>query len=435
MAKENTNKVQLPKKGNSSAKSNNIKTVEDPATIMASIIRMQATLYKKEIASWLAAREASLNIHNPNHFLLYQLYDYIVQDAMVYRQMNNRTLRVSNKSFNIVDRKTGKVDEDKTALLRMEWFQTFIKLAMESEYYRFSLIYFEELAEEVKKVCLVYRDHVIPERDLIVKQVFDREGMNYCEPPYSNYCIGVGNYENHLGLLDKAAPLYILKKHSWANWDEFEEKYGIDIRVAKTSSQDPKVKKEIEQWLKAMGSASYGLFPGDTELTILEKKNTDVYQVFNEKINAANKELAILFNGEFETSSDTGSRAKAESVIKSTAGEITKDDEKRMEYLVSDRLLPMLTSFGYPFTPEDAFKYDNSEQLSAKDKAAIMVQVDSMGYEVDVDQITTELGIKVTGKKQMDVNVPGLKKGAKKANDNLSFHAKLLKLYTQHSHE
>lgn len=426
MATKKKDKAQPPQLGTLRLKPNNRKTVSDPATVMASIIRMQATLYKKEISNWLAAREASLNLLNPNHFLLYELYDYIKLDAMVYRQMQNRILRISNKSFNILT--AGVVNEEKTAMLRREWFQYLLKLGMESEFERYSLIYFEEIAEEVKKVSLIYRDHVIPEKGIIVKQVHDQEGMSFHEPPISNYCIGVGYTDNNLGLLDKAAPLYILKKHSWANWDEFEEKYGIDIRVAKTSSNDPKVKKEIENWLRTMGSASYGLFPGDTELTILEKKNTDVYQVFNEKINAANKELAILFNGEFETSSDTGSRAKAETVIKSTSGEITKDDEKRMEYLVTDRVLPMLASFGYPFTPEDSFKFDNSEQLSAKDKAAIMTQVDSWGWELDKEQIQTELGIKVTGKKPMAEPAPILPPAEKKKS-NLS--QQLTKLYTR----
>lgn len=378
---------------------------QDPVNVMASIIRMQVTLYKKEIAHWKAAREEALNVETPRRYLLTELYKDILTDAIVFRQMENRTLRVSNKPFKISNKKTLAIDNNKTDLLKRQWFQQAIKWAMESEYHGHSLIYINKFDTEVRDIKLVYREHVVPERSLILRNPYDVSGFDYTKPPYCNYCIEVGECED-LGLLDKAAPLWILKKHSWANWDEFEEIFGIPVRVAKTASTDPKVKREIEKWLRAMGSAPYGIFPTDTELEIIENKGTDVYQIFDQKRKAANEELAMLFNGQIETSTATGSRAKSENVVENTQDEITADDYTTISYWVNDKLLPMLTKMGYPFTPEDKFEFDHSKKLSPLEKADVYDKVNNWGFELDQAEIESTFNIKLVGKKAPVVTPP-----------------------------
>src|SRR5690606_5264683 len=114
------------------------------------------------------------------------------------------------------------------------------------------------------EIDIVDRKHVIPELNGFLPDLTKDNVTSYLVPPFVDYCFPTGR-SGWLGLLDAAAPLYILRKHSWANWDQFEEMFGIPIRIAKTASQDKKVRAQISSWLKDLGSAAHAVFPQDTE--------------------------------------------------------------------------------------------------------------------------------------------------------------------------
>ena len=57
------------------------------------------------------------------------------------------------------------------------------------------------------------------------------------------------------GLLEKIAPLAVLKRHSWANWDEFEQIFGLPIRIARVPNLEDRDTQKIAQWLEEMGTA------------------------------------------------------------------------------------------------------------------------------------------------------------------------------------
>jgi len=73
------------------------------------------------------------------------------------------------------------------------------------------------------------------------------------------------------------------QKHSWQNWDEFEEMFGIPMRTAKTASTDKRVLDEIDKWLQDFGSSNYARLPQDVEFEIKESTSRDAFNVFNEK--------------------------------------------------------------------------------------------------------------------------------------------------------
>ena len=203
------------------------------------------------------------------------------------------------------------------------------------------------------------------------------------------------NHEKFLGLLNKAAPLYIFKKHSWQNWDEFEELFGIPIRTAKYAGTDKRVQAEIDSWLKDLGSAAWARFPEGVELDIKESNSRDSFNVFNEKRKACNEELATLIDGHFETAKDTGSRAKAGSIIESTQDLITLDDETRVEFLINDELLPFLRNLGYPFAEDDVFIWNENHESTPKERLEIFKGVRELGYRVKREQVETELDVEL----------------------------------------
>lgn len=383
------------------------KIKEDPAGFMVSIIKQQYSLYKKDIGDYLQARQVAKSIILPRRILLYRLYDDVLTDPFIAGQWKNRVNRICNKPFKVVNSSTRTEDPVKTAFFKKAWFFDFVNYALESRSHGHSLIYTNELlANAIKSVDLVYREHVVPEFNQILFEQSDQSGPSYLDEPYNKWCIGVGK-RNDLGILEKIAPLYILKKHSWQSWDQFEEMFGVPIRWAKTASTDKKVQAQITKWLQDMGQASYALFPEGTTFDIKESMRSDAFQVFEEKRKACNEEIGISINGQFETSSSSGSRAKAQTVVESTQDELTKDDLRFLYYVINDQLMPVMQGLGYDIDPLAwDFEWDLSIELKPLEKIQLYTAVNAMGFELDQEDITTQFGVKIVGKKAPAVPPP-----------------------------
>jgi len=369
--------------------------IENAAIKIAAQIKREHSLYRKEIAEWKRARALALDSDQPRRYLLQHLYDDIMIDAFIYGKWENRKLRISNRSVQVLT--DGKYNEEKTWFLKTLWFNKFIKYYIDSRAYGYNLIYPKTLDENgyIKDVTTVYRTNVVPETCEILKNAYDQKGVKFNEDEYAEWMLFFGDADD-LGILDKAAPLWIFKKHSWQNWDEFEEMFGVPIRIAKLASDDKRVQDQVKNWLKTLGSAAYGMFPQGTEIEILENKGTDAFNVFNEKRKAANEELAILIDGQFESSTDSGSRAKAESVIENTQHEITEDDATMALFAINEDLLPFLTKRGYPFTDKDEVIWNDNKETNPKDRLKIFEGVKRLGYAVKKEQIESELDVEIT---------------------------------------
>ncbi|KAB2918700.1 MAG: DUF935 family protein [Bacteroidetes bacterium] len=384
--------------------SNDLKRMakKDPGAFMISIIKQQRSLFNKEINTWKAARAEALDIYNPKRILLTELYRDIELDGFIRGISKNRVLRVSNKPFKIVNGSTGKEDKEKTRLLHKRWFKLLIKQAVRASYHGHSLVYFKEpdpVTGLFKQIELVPREHVVPEWNAVFPDPRGFEYFDYSQPPFSDFIIPIDGEED-LGLFDAAAPLYIIKKHSWQNWDEFEEMFGLPIRIAQTASQDKKVLAEIEKWMQEMGSAAYGIFPSDTVLDIKENKQTDAFDVFYQKIKGCNEELEILLTGNKNASQEGGTYGKQEALLVEQ-DEVTKDDMGFVEDLVNDEILPRLRLYGYPLGEDDVFAFDNTERLGIKEMADVYkVVVKDMGFEVDEEEMNERLSIKTNGRRK-----------------------------------
>lgn len=370
---------------------------EQAVSKMVEAIRRQRTLYTKEIRDWKRAQAAALDPELPRRKLLIDIYEDLINDAFIFGRSETRKLRISNKAIAICN-ENGDIDLDKTKFFEKLWFNNFKKYVHESIYFNYTLIYPKELDENgfIKSLSFVYRDHIVPETTEILLDTFDQRGINFTEGNYKRWTLWV-HHEHSLGLLNKAVPLWVFKKHSWQNWDEFEEMFGIPMRTAKVASSDPRVKREVDKWLKDLGSAGWARFPEGVEIDIKESNSRDSFNVFNEKRKACNEELATLFDGHFETAKDTGSRSKAEEIIKATQDLITLDDETFVLAVINDQLLPWMRELGYPLSETDYAIWNDNEQMSPKDRLEIFKGVKELGYKVKKEQIETELDVEIVG--------------------------------------
>jgi hypothetical protein len=378
----------------------------DPVQVITRIMKNQRSLFNKEIGHWKVARADAENPYRHNRVLLMELYHDIYVDAFIKGIITNkRILKISNKPFKLVN-EAGEENLDAAKLLHKKWANKFLKHAMESRFFGYSLIYFwEKNMSEFTDVRLVDRRHVLPEYSKWVINQHDlpSSGFDYREAPFKDYMVGVGDPED-LGLLNEAAPLYILKKHSWANWDEFEEIFGIPMRIAKVASNDKNVRAEVEKWLRDMGTAPYGIFPMDSELDIKENTRADAFEVFDRKRKACNEELEVLLVGSRSITQDTGNYGK-EKVIQEEANEIIEDDKTFITNLMNEQVMPLLGRNGYPVQGL-TFTYDETEWLDPKERLEIFRGARELGYKLDKDQVQADLGITITGELETANTMP-----------------------------
>lgn len=319
--------------------------IQNITSLMVDIIRRSKTIWRKEITDWQRGRALRHSVDFPQTYLLQNVYDDAMLDGHLTGITENRTLRTINKKFAILN-PDEKVDKELTKLIKGKtWFRKVLQWAHESTYRGTTLIWLKTVENgEIREVKLIEYGLVIPELNLIVNDINMQSGLDYTEFP--DVLLPAQMY-SAVGLLEKAVPYTILKRHSWGSWDEFEELFGIPIRIAKIASQSETVKKEVAGWLEEMGSAAYGVFPIGTEVEIKENSKADAFQVFFQKIKALDAELSKLILHQTMTT-DSGSSKSQGEVHLNTLQELINADEKSLLSFLNDCLLPALRQNGYP---------------------------------------------------------------------------------------
>ncbi len=416
-----------------------IKKATAASALLQSLVRMQHSLYKKETQDWITARESALDLIAPNHYDLVQFYRDIDTDLFIKGCKNQRINRIKNRKIKVVSNNSGVTNLEKTKLLQSKWFRDFVQVVMESKFNGFRLIYFTKDAKGRPVTNYVWPEHVIPQKGIIVRNPFDTEGVSYLQPPLVNYFIPVGNPDS-LGMYENLAYAYILRKHSWASWDEFEELFGVPLRWISTTATDKGLLDTLEQFALTMGSSNYAIVPGDAKMEVKEGQTQDAFQVFNEKRKAVNEEVSIFINGNAEQINEKGSRGKSETVISNTQDQITADDKQDVIDIINNELLPTLNLlFNMGFGDDDVVEWDDTTRLAPKEKAEIYKSVNDMGFELDAEEVATELGVGIIGKKEVK-KVPGTEPDKKETDPKkikaqagyatyIKLHADLLAAY------
>ena len=264
--------------------------------------------YRREIEHWQWARNLRYATDCPLTYAMQEVYKDTMLDAHLSAVINNRMLRMINKHYVIRDAE-GVVSKEKSRYLEGAWFHELLGYVMESIFYGYSLMHIDKKNGQIT-VELVDRRHVVPERRAVLKQMHDRSGgLTYTQFPEELLYAQLGE---PIGLLERAAPLTILKRHSWANWDEFEQIFGLPIRIARVPSMETKDTQHIASWLEEMGTAAYAILPDSAQVEVKESRRADAHEVFKEKILCVNAEISKLINGQTMTVDSGSSRSQSE---------------------------------------------------------------------------------------------------------------------------
>lgn len=357
-------------------------------------------LTKKDIGTWRQAWQMALNVENPQRARLYDVYTDVDVDLHLTGAIGQRKGMVMKKAFRLVD-KAGKENREATEILEAEWFKDFAALVLDSRYWGHSLIQFGDITTVAGKrkfdnVSLVPRKHVMPEYGVIVREVGDepKKGLSYREGKIAQWCIEAG--KNHdLGLLLKCSPQALSKKNMLAFWDTFGELFGMPIRIGKTISRDAKEISKVEKMLADMGAAAWGLFPEGTEIDIKESSRGDAYNVYDKRIERANKEMSKGILNQTMTIDDGASLSQSK-VHLDIFENVVEADADFLRDVINNRLLPLMVIHGFAVDALQ-FEWDDSVEYTPQEQINIETMLVNGGYEIDPKYWTEKYNIPVTG--------------------------------------
>ena len=376
------------------------------------IVKLAQSVYREEIEDWQNAVSMAIRPTNPNPYKLIEIYRRTMRDTHLSAAIRNRKSRIKNKAFVIKDA-DGTINRDKTKLLNRKWFRKYLNFELDTIFYGFGLAWFgsdDNMDEDgFNDFFVVPRQNILPHRKEIVTYRGNTRGDSFDSDDMKDWriwsCLDDVWDEEHLGLLNKAAPLVIMKKHSFASWDGYEERHGIPMVVYMTAMGDDNIREQIFEWLSNLTHDNVAVLPDiGGELKLIEPSNSDVFNVFDKKIERVNSELSKLVEGATSTL-DQGQKFQVSDVHQNTANNNSEDDMQNMTYKVQEPLLPFLQLHGYPFDGGETFEFITTETLSKKEKLDYAVKLGQQGYKFDVEQLQELVGIEITSEPQ---TVPAL---------------------------
>lgn len=367
----------------------NLAKASDRKRINKMVIELQRTtdaLTRKDIADWHNAWQMAINVDNPNRSRLYDIYRDIEIDLHLSGCVSQRVGFVMAKSFKLVDAK-GNINDQALHLFDQAWFKQLLKYALEANLWGHSLIELGDVTTDgdgcpcYNDVKLIPRKHVIPEYGRVIQQVGQdwTSGIDYRAEPFTDWLIEAGRPDD-LGLYLKAATQTIPKKNMLAFWDSFGEIFGMPMRIARTTSRDPKVMSQLEKMLKDAGASQYMVAGQDTEIEFVESGKGDAFNVYDKRIDRANSELSKLIIGQTMTIEDGSSLSQSQTHLE-VFQNLVDSDCTMLRDIVNNQLIPRMTKHGFPVKGL-RFEWDNAVDYTPDQQVAYETMVADR-YDVD----------------------------------------------------
>lgn len=364
-------------------------------------------LTQKDLKNWRQAWQMALNVENPRRGPLYDIYADVDVDLHQTGCVGQRKGFTLKKSFKLIDAK-GKEHKVATAFFETGWFKELVEHILDCRYWGHSLIQLGDVVTvdgkmRYKNVELIPRKHVIPEYGVIIREQGDewKNGYNYRESPIADWVIEAGKPKD-LGLFLKTAHQAIPKKNMLAYWDQFGEIFGMPIRIAKSSTRDPKDRSRIENMLSSMGAAAWGLFPEGTDIDIKETTRGDAFNVYDKRIERANSEISKGLLNQTMTI-DNGSSLSQSEVHLEVFENVVESDADLVKDIVNDQLIPRMIRHGFPIKGM-RFVYDESIDYTPEQQVAFETMIADR-FEVDPKYFIEKYNIPIIGKKERGTEI------------------------------
>ncbi len=358
---------------------------------------------RQDISKMRAARNAFFNADNPSVWMYYNLIDYILDDATLTSQIENRIQDSLGANFNL-KKKGGEIDQELTdAYQNSELFNEIITQIINTRFYGNSLVEFdwkqEGQNEPVLKVELLPRQNVISKKGMFLFDYNEEKGVKYRETPeYGTWLLEFGK-PGQMGLLNKAIPHALFKRFAQSCWSELCEIYGIPPRVYKTDAQDPAAVARGKKMMQDMGSAAWFIIDTTEEFEWAKAVNTNG-DVYNNFIRLCDNENSLLISGAIVGQDTEHGSYNKDSAGQKLLSKLVLADMALVEMYMNSKVMPALARIGV--VPADyEFKWEIAEDTSELWKRT----VEALNhFDVDPEWVKEKFGIAIIGKKEAAPN-------------------------------
>ena len=371
---------------------------QNRAKLSTELVEQYVFKTRQDISKWRIAENAIKAVEFPMSYLLYNLYDDIMNDTTVTSQIENRTLEAISANFNLRP-KGGDIDVELTEELQnAEFINEIIRQIVYTRFFGHSVIELDwdnTTGENNLKTTLIPRQNIIAKKGWFHKNYQDAEKINYRElQEYGTWILEFGKNDD-LGLLNKIVPHVLFKKFAQSCWSELCEIYGIPPRVMKTDTQDPQALARGKKMMQQMGTAAWFIIDSTEEFQWAQgvQTNGDVY---NNLIRLCTNEISIALNGAvLGQDTQNGSYGK-ERAGQDTLKKLVIADMAMVEMYMNTRVMPALARIGV--VPEDyVFQYEIAEDTEELWKMTVQAL---NHFTVDPEWVKDKFGIKITGERE-----------------------------------
>ncbi|MGG7468691.1 phage portal protein family protein [Chryseobacterium arthrosphaerae] len=355
---------------------------------------------RKDIQKWRQAMTAAINPESPKFNLYHDIVDDLMTDGHLQSQIEMRKSSTLNTDYQVINRKTKKVNEEITFILQQQWFYKFLDGSIDETVRGTNLAEFLSFQAEKIEMNFIPRRNVVPTRKQIFPDLTKPDFIDYSNPAFDPWLLQIGENFN-LGIINNIIPNLIWKRNVMQAWAEFCEKFGMPLITATTNTTDAKVIDSVHEMLLNLGQASVGTFPTGTDIKFQEANRQDAYQVYMQFMQANSNEISKVLVGSTMLSDQGTNRSQTEVHERSLDNRIAQADKRKIQFIVNDQLFPLLRQQGYNINDDDVFEWKTAEQESSLTELwTITNGLISNGYEVQQEWISQTFNIPIEGKKK-----------------------------------
>lgn len=300
---------------------------------------------KMEMRQLRQAVENAVYPTNPDRRDLLAIYKNAVTDPQVLSQIETAKAKVTSEPFMLSINE--KDDEEKTALLKKPWFESFLKIIVDAQMWGHTVVEFGPIKDSTFTYSKVFpRRHIEPFTHQVLLRPGDRTGIPYGDKPEAFYLIEIGEPED-LGLLQVISREVIWKNFSRSDWSTASEKFGMPMLYVKTGTTDEKDLDRIEEMCRNFASNGYLIVTTDDEVNLLESAKSDIFKIYEMNARFCDEQISKIINGQTGTSDEKAFVGSAE-VHERILNDYHDARLRMITNIINYSLIPFLVYHGFP---------------------------------------------------------------------------------------
>lgn len=279
-----------------------------PGQQSPTIILQSPELFHFNIARYMASLQSASAIDFFNRTELYDIYHSILTtDGHLSGIVQKRLSAVARERFEF--QRDGKPVDEVNEQIKSPWFRSFIKDAVSSKLWGFTLCQFRRDERGWITYDLIDRKHFDPVHKWVLLYETDVNGIPL--DAFSN-CLVICDEPRGLGSLATCAPYALYKRGNLGDWAQFCQIFGMPIREYTYAAGDEEARKRLLEDARKQGANAVYIHPEGSGMELHEasgKSGTnDLYERFTANCNDE-MSIAILGNTLTTKSSENGTQA------------------------------------------------------------------------------------------------------------------------------